>query len=215
MKAYDAQSLLALGAEELGVTLSEEKNDQLCHYLRLLQKWNKAYNLTALKEEREMVTLHLLDSLTILPYLKGQDFIDIGTGAGLPGIVIAICRPECAMTLLDSNGKKTRFLNQAKQELELKNIEVVHSRSSDYQPKCRFDGVLSRAFATLKDMTDNAAHLVADNGRFWAMKGQYPRQEIEELDSEYIVERCQSLRIPETTAERHLVELSTSRKNLD
>lgn len=215
MTRYSAQAQLESGAEELSVPLSSKEVDQLCVYLRLLQKWNKTYNLTALKGESEIVALHLLDSITILPHLRGEKHIDVGTGAGLPGLVIAVCRPEWRMTLLDSNGKKTGFLSQAKLELGLKNVQVVHSRAEGYQPEQRFNGILSRAFASLKDMTDNAAHLLADDGRFWAMKGRYPHEEIEELDSMYKVEVCQPLRIPDTSTERHLVEISRFRENLD
>jgi len=215
MTGFSAQSLLELGAEELGLQLTEVKTSQLCKYLQLLKKWNGAYNLTAVQDERQMVQLHLLDSMTILPYLRGQKFIDVGAGAGLPGIVLAICQPEWNLTLLDSNGKKTRFMEQVKAELGIANIQIVQSRAQDYQLSQKFDGVISRAFASLKDMTDNAAHLVADNGRFWAMKGQYPQQEIEELHSKYRLENCQPLRIPETIAERHLIELSVSRENVD
>ncbi len=215
MTAFSARPQLEQGAAELGIPLDEDKLDQLCKYLQLLKKWNQAYNLTAVREEREMVPLHLLDSMTILPYMRGQNFIDVGAGAGLPGIVLAICQPKWSLTLLDSNGKKTRFMEQVKAELEIGNIQVVQSRAQDYQPNQKFDGVISRAFASLKDMTDNAVHLVAANGRFWAMKGQHPQKEIEELHSTYRLESCQSLRIPEITAERHLIELSLSRENVD
>lgn len=204
------RSQLLLGADELKISLSDNQIDALCDYLGLLEKWNQAYNLTAIKDPREMVGLHILDSLAICPYLKGTRFIDIGTGAGLPGVVLAIQKPDAFIALLDSNGKKTRFLNQVKLELGLENLDVIHSRVEDYQPESLFHGVLSRAFASLKDMTDNAAHLIADDGRLWAMKGRYPQQEIDELDSKFTLENCQSLQVPEISAERHLIELSAS-----
>lgn len=208
---YSIRSRLELGARSLGTPLSSEQADSLCIYLGLLQKWNKAYNLTAVRDAQQMVGLHLLDSLAIVPHLVGQSFIDVGTGAGLPGLVVAILKPEARLALLDSNGKKTRFLNQVIVELALGNLEVIHSRALDYRPEQRYDGVLSRAFATLKDMTDNAAHLLASDGRFWAMKGRYPQQEIEELELKYRMETCRPLQIPEVDAERHLIELSMAR----
>ena len=209
------RSQLEWGANRLGTPLSEQQTEMLCHYLDLLKKWNKAYNLTAVKNMQQMVNLHLLDSLAILPYINGHRIIDVGTGAGLPGVIVAIQKPAIEVTLLDGNGKKTRFLNQVKAELGLINVKVVHSRVEDYSSEQRFNGILSRAFASLKDMTDNAAHLLADDGRFWAMKGHYPQQEIEALDSMYTLESCQSLQIPDVAAERHLVELSISREHLD
>jgi len=203
----EIRSRLRLGAEQLGIVVSEGQVAQLSAYLRMLEKWNTAYNLTAIKDPLEMVGLHILDSLAIYPHLRGDRFIDVGTGAGLPGMVLAIQNPDIFVTLLDSNGKKTRFLSQVKLQLGLKNIEVVHSRVDAYSPEQGFDGVLSRAFASLKDMTDNAAHLVAEGGRFWAMKGRYPQQEIDELDSKFTLENSQSLQVPEVSAERHLIEL--------
>lgn len=207
----DIRSRLEWGAELLNVDLGQQALEQLCDYLRLLQKWNKAYNLTAIKDADQMLGLHLLDSLAILPHLHqapDQTLIDVGTGAGLPGLVVAIQNPSRSVTLLDSNGKKTRFLTQVKTELALSNVAVVHSRVEKYQPETKFDGVLSRAFATLKDMTDNASHLVASHGRFWAMKGRLPAQELDEIDAHIQLEQVIRLDVPEVNAERHLVELS-------
>ena len=209
------RSRLELGANKLGIPIDEYRLDQFCDYLALLKKWNKAYNLTALKSLEQMLGLHLLDSLAVIPYIKGKHILDVGTGAGLPGIIIAIQKPDVRMTLLDSNGKKTRFLNQVKAELDLANVEVIHSRVEKFRPEELFDSVLSRAFASLKDMTDNAAHLLAEGGRFWAMKGRYPQQEIESLGSMYTLESCQALQIPGVDAERHLIELSVPKENLD
>lgn len=208
MIAADLRSRLEAGASSLGVDLDQNQFTLLCEYLALLQKWNKAYNLTAIKEIEQMLGLHILDSLAILPHLCGQTFIDVGTGAGLPGLILAMQNPSCSVTLLDSNGKKTRFLTQAKTELGLSNVEVVHSRVEAYRPENKFDGVLSRAFATLKDMTDNASPLVANNGRFWAMKGRVPTTELEDLGADIRLEKVIALHVPEVSAERHLVELS-------
>lgn len=202
------------GLNKLGLTLSNEKIEQLLAYLALIIKWNKAYNLTAIRNPADMLELHLLDSLAIVPSVFGDQalfssnrLIDVGTGAGLPGVVLAIVNPECTVSLLDTNGKKCRFLNQVKIELGLSNMTVVHDRVERFQPEQPFDIVLSRAFATLKDMTDNAHHLLRTDGRFLAMKGRYPQQEIDELDPMFNVFSVLPLYVPEVDAERHLVEI--------
>ena len=162
----------------LNLELSEDKVIKLLSFIDLIQKWNKAYNLTSIKTKQEMVALHLLDSLTTIPHLQGLRIIDIGTGAGLPGIPLAICLPEVEFTLLDSNAKKTRFVQQAVIELRLKNVAIQHSRVEDFRPVQKFATVITRAFAELADIVESSRHLVADNGLILAMKGQCSPSEL-------------------------------------
>lgn len=183
----------------------EEKIKQFSAYLELLQKWNRVFNLTSITEMAEMIPLHLLDSLSISPYLHGNRIIDVGTGAGLPGIPLAIVHPEKSFTLLDSNGKKTRFLMQAKAALHLNNVDIIHSRCEDFHPAEYFDSILSRAFASLREMVIATQHLLNPQGQFLAMKGVYPETEINELPPEFKVSAIHTLKIQGLSAERHLV----------
>lgn len=176
-------------------------------YLRLLAKWNAAYNLTAVRDPEDMIARHLLDSLVVLPYLAGARVLDIGSGAGLPGIPLAVARPELGFTLLDTNSKKTRFLTQAVGELALNNVEVVHSRVENYRPERKFDTLVSRAFAGIADMLALARHLCAPGGRFLAMKGAYPEEELAAVPAEYATEVV-ALEVPGLKAQRHLVILA-------
>ncbi|MGK0440605.1 MAG: 16S rRNA (guanine527-N7)-methyltransferase [Pseudohongiellaceae bacterium] len=202
------RQVLLAGIDDLSLSFTEQTIDKFLVYHQLLIKWNKAYNLTAVRDPLEMVGRHLLDSLSICQMLDGQRFIDVGAGAGLPGIVLAIAFPERQFDLLDSNGKKTRFLFQAKTELALGNIEIHHSRVEQYQVASGYDGVLSRAFANLADMVNTSEQLLAEGGYFYAMKGIYPEQELKqlsELPKSYKVEHCYPLQVPGESAERHLV----------
>lgn len=202
------RKLLIDGIEQLDLSVSDEKIELLLSYHQLLIKWNKAYNLTAVRDAEQMISRHLLDSLSIAKYIEGDRFIDVGTGAGLPGIVLAIFYPEKSFDLLDSNGKKTRFLFQVKTELKLDNVTVHHSRVEQLELEQGFDGVLSRAFATLADMIAGSDQLLASNRCFYAMKGLYPEQEIEQLsqmEKRYMVESSNSLRVPGEEGERHLI----------
>lgn len=203
---------LELGLKEMSLSLTETVIDKLMAYLVLLNKWNKAYNLTAVRDPYEMVSRHLLDSLSIVPFIDGQRLIDVGTGGGLPGIILAILKPDCEVNLLDSNGKKTRFLFQVKTELGLDNVTVHHCRVEQHQPEQLYDGVLSRAFATLLDMVNGSHQLLKDNGRFYAMKGIYPEQELSELPKHYKVIACHPLTVPFEQGQRHLVEFSKAVK---
>lgn len=157
-------------------------------YLILLHKWNQAYNLTAVRDIQAMVGRHVLDSLAVLPWLQGPRLIDVGSGAGLPGIPLALARPDLQVVLLDSNGKKTRFLLEAKRVLNLKHVEVIQSRVEDYNPTQGFDTVVSRAFSNLQDMLDWTSHLVVENGIWLAMKGLSPNNELLDIDHSYRVE---------------------------
>jgi 16S rRNA (guanine527-N7)-methyltransferase len=200
------KALLEKGLERLNIELSGDKVDLLLAYHALLIKWNKAYNLTAVRDPELMISRHLIDSLSIMPHIEGQRILDVGTGPGLPGIPLAICFPERDLTLLDSNGKKTRFLTQAKIELKLKNITPVQARIESFDAPM-FDCITSRAFATLKDMVDGSIHLLKEDGLFYAMKGIYPTDEIAQLDSRVNVLDCFALSVPGEEAERHLVKI--------
>jgi 16S rRNA (guanine527-N7)-methyltransferase len=201
-------SLLQRGCDELELSINAGQREQLLSYLALLSKWNKTYNLTAVRDEELMVTRHLLDSLAIAPYLSGRRFIDVGTGAGLPGIPLAIALPQHEVHLLDSNGKKTRFLFQVKTALCLDNIVVHHARVETLQTTEPFDGVLSRAFASLQDMAQSCRHLLAPEGRLLAMKGEHPAQELEDLDQECATVAVYPLVIPGLAEQRHLVAIA-------
>ena len=204
---YRAQLVKGINKQKLD--LSDDKIDRLLAYHALLVKWNKAYNLTAVRDPEAMIGRHLLDSLSILPHIDGDRILDVGTGPGLPGIPLAICYPEKDLTLLDSNGKKTRFLTQSKIELGLKNIKPVQTRIEAYEDE-PFDAITSRAFATLKDMVDGSIHLLKDDGYFFAMKGVYPQDEIDQLDDRVTVIDCFELYVPGEEGERHLVKIKKS-----
>jgi len=201
------ENALKAGLATLNLSLNSEQQGKLIQYLQLLRQWNKAYNLTAVTDPLEMVYLHLLDSLAIYPYLEGRRFIDVGTGPGLPGIPLAIADPNREFVLLDSNGKRTRFLFQVKVALSLANVQEVHGRVETYQPETLFDGVISRAFTSIADMVDKSSHLLAEAGHFYAMKGRFPENELRELEKPYTVSACHKLDVPGVDGERHLVEI--------
>ncbi|MEI2770044.1 MAG: 16S rRNA (guanine(527)-N(7))-methyltransferase RsmG [Candidatus Competibacter sp.] len=196
------------GSERLGIQLVPEAAARLGGYLALLERWNHAYNLTAVRDPEAMVVRHVLDSLSILPWLAGPQVLDVGSGAGLPGIPLAIARPDHRFCLVDSNGKRTRFLNQVVAELRLKNVGVARSRIEDYQPNTLFDSVVSRAFSTLADLVVDAGRLCAPAGRLLAMKGVFPDDELVRLPPGYAVIGVYPLRVPRLDAERHLVHLA-------
>lgn len=199
---------IAAGAQAMQITLSDEQLNKLSDYLALFIKWNKAYNLTAIREPQQMVPLHLLDSLVINPYVQQASRIaDIGTGPGLPGIVLAIMNPKKSFTLLDSNGKKTRFLFMAKTALGLDNVTIVNDRVEAYHPPEPFDMIVSRAFASLADMTHWCQHLRAEGGCFMAMKGQYPDDEIAAIAADFVVADSVRLNVPDIDGERHLLKI--------
>lgn len=195
---------LQSGIAELGVVLSVEAQDKLLGYLSLLEKWNRVYNLTAIRDPRQMVSNHLLDSIAILPYLWPGRWLDVGCGAGLPGVVMAIARPDWKIELLDSNSKKTGFVQQAIIELGLQNAQIHCVRVEDWHPEPCFDGIVSRAFTELGDFLRVTRHLMADNGRWAAMKGD-PKQELATVPSGCEVEQVIPLRVPGLQAARSLV----------
>ncbi|MEJ2042723.1 MAG: 16S rRNA (guanine(527)-N(7))-methyltransferase RsmG [Reinekea sp.] len=196
----------------LGLLLSESTVERLLAYHALLVKWNKAFNLTSVRDASEMIDRHLIDSLSILPFIGDGELLDVGTGPGLPGMVIALTRPELPVWLLDSNGKKTRFLNQVKMSLGVDNVTVIHERLESWQPEQYFLQITSRAFATLSDMVSFSRHLLADDGRFLAMKGVYPDQELAALPTDIEVFSVKPLNVPGTDGQRHLVELGFKAK---
>jgi 16S rRNA (guanine527-N7)-methyltransferase len=195
---------LQSGSTKLGILLSAEKQTKLLDYLALLSKWNKVYNLTAIRDEHQMVSNHLLDSLAIMPHLWGGKWLDVGCGAGLPGIVLAVMQPGWQFTLLDSNSKKTSFVQQAIIELELHNASVVCARVEDWMPAERFDGIISRAFSELGYFLRSTRHLVAQHGRWAAMKG-LAEHELAGLPAECRVDNVIPLQVPGLHAARSLV----------
>lgn len=189
---------------------SDEIENQFLIFLTLLERWNKVFNLTAIRDPSEMVLLHLLDSLSINPYLHGTTMLDVGTGAGLPGIPLAIINRDKKWTLLDSNSKKTRFLTHVKQELKLTNVEIIHTRAECWRPHHCFDSIISRAFSSLSEMVEMTQHLLCPNGQFLAMKGVYPEKEIEALPKTTNVLAVHPLKIKGLDAQRCLVCLTAS-----
>jgi 16S rRNA (guanine527-N7)-methyltransferase len=199
------EQILADGVRSLGLSLGAEQQTRLLAYVVLLDKWNKAYNLTAVRNPAEMVTKHLLDSLAVAPYVSGATVCDVGTGAGLPGIPLAVLFPEKQFTLLDSNGKKTRFLVQVTAELEIQNVTVANARAEAFRPGAPFETVITRAFSSLADMLASSRHLLAPSGRFLAMKGTFPKEELAALPSGFRVEAVTELHVPGLAGSRHLV----------
>jgi 16S rRNA (guanine527-N7)-methyltransferase len=199
-------SALAQGLHTMQCALDGDQQSALLAYLALLEKWNRVYNLTAVRDPAQMVPQHLLDALSIRPYLHGERILDVGTGAGLPGIPLAIAEPQREFVLLDSAMKRTRFVTQAVGELGLKNVEVVRARIEDYQPTALFDTITSRAFTATEDFVTATGHLLADNGQLLAMKGKLPEQEINNLPKNWTCE-AHPLRVPGVVGERHVLVL--------
>lgn len=191
----------------MGLHLDPVTQSSLLNYVALMQKWNKVYNLTAVRDPQKMVIQHLLDSLAVLPHIVGRRIIDVGTGPGLPGIPLALANPALEVTLLDSNHKKTTFLRQACLELGLHNTTVVCERVESWWPKEKYDVVISRAFSDLSEFAGMALHLCSDKGRMLAMKGIYPREELTRLPATVALQGVEPLKVPCLEAERHLVLL--------
>lgn len=202
------RELLLQGVKPLQIELTDTQIDQLLAYHGLLVKWNKAYNLTAVRDPAAMIGRHLIDSLSVLPWIGEGRLLDVGSGPGLPGIPLAICRPDLQVTTLDSNGKKTRFQVQVKAELGLDNLQVINGRVEAVEEP-PFDMVISRAFASLQDMLDLSGHLCAPSGVFLAMKGLYPDSEIEQIPSGYTLKESHRLELPVSDGERHLLVLGS------
>ena len=198
---------LCSGIEEMGLDIDARQQELLLKYVTLLHKWNKVYNLTAIRDPQEMVSHHLLDSLAVLPYMWPGRWLDVGCGAGLPGLVLSIVRPQWQFILLDSNSKKTGFVQQAIIELNLKNVSVCCSRVEDYKPATLFDGIISRAFASLGEFLKITRHLMAERGRWMAMKG-WAEKELEGVPEGCKVEKSILLQVPKIDAMRSLVVVS-------
>ena len=203
----NSRNILVTGLADLDIEATEVQVDLLLDFVCLIEKWNKAYNLTAIRKREEVLRLHILDSLAVLPFVTGKNIIDVGTGAGLPGIPLAIFMPEVQFTLLDSNAKKTRFVRQAVMELKLKNVVVEHCRVEELKKAGQFDAVLSRAFASLHDIMEWTDYLLKQTGVLIAMKGQEPVKELEGLGRKYSV---QSVVVPGVEAERCVVRINKS-----
>ena len=200
-----SRTLLLAGIEQLGLEATTAQIDSFLNFVDMIEKWNKAFNLTAIRGRDEMLRLHILDSLAILPFITGNKIIDVGTGAGLPGIPLAIFMPNVQFTLLDSNSKKTRFVQQAILELQLQNVEVVHSRVEQLGRDGEYDAVLSRAFASLGDIMNLTEYLLQSEGVLIAMKGQVPELELKEMSRSYSVK---SIVVPGIEAERCVLRIN-------
>ncbi len=203
------EEILSRGLLAMGLDLPPATQQKLLDYLNLLVKWNKVHNLTAVRDIGEMVTLHLLDSLAVLPHIQSGRLLDVGSGAGLPGVPLALVRPDLDITLLDSVHKKSTFQRQAKAELGLNNLQVVCSRVEDFLPEQKFGQIISRAFSDLAEFVRLTEHLLADQGQWLAMKGVYPYDEIAQL-KEMSVDVL-PLNVPGLEAQRHLVFLKASK----
>ena len=209
----DPEKELVAGLQALGLPLDRERVVALLGYLQLLGKWNQTYNLVAATDTSSMVGRHLLDSLTIHPYLTGKTIVDVGSGAGLPGIPLAIFNPDRTFVLMDSNGKKTRFLFQVKIALNLENISVENCRIEHYQSNLQIDMVMCRAFSSLAEVAEKTRHLLGPDGKgckILALKGRYPEKEIASLAKDFAITRIEKLKIPGNASQRHLIELQRS-----
>lgn len=200
-----ASDFFALIKKHLATHYTADQLAQFDHYLTLMTKWNKTYNLTAITDPVKMVTQHILDSLSINSFLRGTRICDVGTGAGLPAIPLAIANPDKQFTLIDANAKKTKFLTQTKIELNLTNIEIIHARVEQFEPDICFNTVVSRAFSTINIMLSKAQHLCCKDGIFLSMKGQYPETELATLNKNFQIKFIEKLKIPDLNAQRHVV----------
>ena len=200
------EPLLRDGLDQLGLD-ADALSAPLLAYLALLLRWNATYNLTAIRDPREMVTKHLLDSLAMAPFVPDAPLADLGTGPGLPGIPLAIARPGCTVTLVESNGKKARFLREAVRTLGLANAEVAESRIEAFHPQAGFDAITARALATLPLILQLGGHLLGPQGHLLAMKGLPPQDEIDALPAGWQLAAVHPLQVPGLAAERHLVDI--------
>lgn len=205
MARSDLLSSLQSGAETFGLSLSAETSVRMLDYIDLVSKWNRVYNLTAVRGRRNMLTRHLLDSLTVLPHLCGVRILDIGTGAGLPGIPLALAAPQLQLVLLDSNAKRIRFLRQCVADLGLDNVTPVQSRVEEYRSQEKFDTLVSRAYTTLDAMIESSGQLLSDDGCIIAMKGRWPGDETTTIPEGFHIDRVIDTRVPELNEQRHLV----------
>jgi 16S rRNA (guanine527-N7)-methyltransferase len=214
MKNFDRQALgqvLGEGIAELRLEVSSSQQEQLLDYLGLMFKWNAVYNLTSLRDPMQMVTHHLLDSLAAVPaFAQAKNVLDVGSGGGLPGVVLAILRPDMKVSMIDTVHKKTAFLTQVKAELNLTNVTVYTARVEQLEVSDKFDVITSRAFADLSDFVNWSGHLLAEGGRYIALKGVAPQEEQQRLPAEWTVTSVEPLQVPRLGAERHLVYIERS-----
>ncbi len=205
------EARLERGVAELGIEVTPDARRRLLAYLLLLEKWNRVYNLTAIRDPAEMVSNHLLDSLAVAPHIGAGPMLDVGAGAGLPGIPLAIVRPSLEVTLIDASAKKAAFMQQAATELGLGNVTVVHGRVEGWTPPRAFASIVSRAFASLAEFVNAARHLLAPGGAFYAMKGRRPEAEIAALPGAFRVRDVIDLAVPGLDAQRCLVVIEAAR----
>lgn len=210
MPSSTHSTTLRAGATSFGIALDDAAAQKLLRLLDELDDWNQRMNLTAIRVREQQITKHLLDSLAVQPYLLGERVLDVGTGAGFPGLPLALVNPERQFTLLDSVAKKLRFVNHAAAALGLTNVTTVHSRAEDYRPKERFDVVISRAVGQIESFVQWAGHLCVGDGRLLAMKGRYPEAELQHIPSGWKLAHAHRLTIPGLDEERHLVEICRS-----
>lgn len=205
MARSDLLGTLQAGADSLGLSLDDKTAQRLLAYVDLIEKWNRVYNLTAVKGRRNMVIRHVLDSLTVLPHLCGERLLDIGTGAGLPGIPLALASPQLEVVLLDSNAKRIRFLRQCAAQLQLGNVTTIQSRVEEYRSQEKFDTLVSRAYSTLGAMIESSGQLLSDSGCIIAMKGHWPGEESTILPKGFHIDRVIDTHVPYLNEQRHLV----------
>jgi 16S rRNA (guanine527-N7)-methyltransferase len=199
------RELLIKHAAEMQINVSNEQAETLIQYLQLIAKWNRIHNLTAIRNQQDMLSHHLLDSISVSPWVNAESLLDVGTGAGLPGIPLAILYPELQVTLSDSNNKKTIFQQQAQIELGLKNVTIKTGRVEDLPTSEKFDGIISRAFSEMALFTNLTHQLLTNDGRWYAMKGMYPTEELENLPDFVQIEAVHELEVPLLNAQRHLL----------
>ncbi|WP_111979011.1 16S rRNA (guanine(527)-N(7))-methyltransferase RsmG [Algibacillus agarilyticus] len=197
--------------KKTSLTVTTEQSEKLLALVEMLNKWNKAYNLTSVRQPSDMLVRHIMDSIVLIEHLPQEGkLIDVGTGPGLPGLPLAICMPDVQFTLLDSLGKRIRFIRQVCYELEITNVTAIQSRVEEHQPDILYDGVLSRAFASLEDMLTWCHHLVPEDGNFYAMKGIHPDSEIDNLPTGFTLCKTITLNVPNLAEERHLLHIRKS-----
>lgn len=196
------------GTRRMGVEITQQDIRRLGMYLQLLEKWNQVHNLTGICDIRSMVVRHVLDSLSAVPFISGRRLLDVGSGAGLPGIPLALALPSLSVSLIDSRKKKAQFLRHAAMTLAMRNVEVVCGRVEQYRPDEKFDTLITRAFSSIAQFIENAGHLCADGGRMLALKGSFPAAELDDLDRRFVVTVAQPLEIPGLNASRHIVVLT-------
>ena len=205
---FNEETIWAKGLSQLNIVYSEKQLAQLKQYVSLLVRWNKTYNLTAVRDPNKMIPLHIFDSLAIADYIVGENCLDIGSGAGLPTIPLAILQPQRLFSALDTNGKKTRFIQQAVIELGLKNVIVVQARVEKWHTENKFDAIVSRAFSSIHDfVASSSSHLTKETGVLYAMKGLFPEAEVQKLPKGFVLAKTHKLQVPFVDGERHLLEI--------